>query len=341
MTRAQRLLMTAVSRAALKRSGSYPGRAAFALIALSNYFSNLTSPESTGRVLDKIGNYIHDSRADHSGGGFNPTTILPWSSLALFTAYSIGPSSTPANASAIAPSAVSTILMPYTISELAVRSRISYVMPEFWIATAISTANAHASASLSRKRIREGMRSFTDANAVVSLSLCFFDNRRLASFVSSSTRAKSAVAARSLAIAMRSSRYPFANSTSRTRSFDRLVNSPWRRAPILANWTSAPTPSATSIVAKTVPQRPAMLVWSGAHAVRITSAIKPAMSNIAPRQPHDSHALSDASNSSLLAFFTPFGRRQSGNIFPRFWWGVAGSVVGFFAILWLANWLAQ
>lgn len=124
---------------------------------------------------------------------------------------------------------------------------------------------------------------------------------------------------------------------SPSRTLTLLVSSPWRLAPMRANWTSSPTPSATSTVPKALPHLPGIDSWGASQNARITSAIRPNMRIIAPRHPHHSQASAESSNSSSLAFFTAFFRRQSGNSPKNFWPWVVVMVAAFFAFLLLAD----
>jgi hypothetical protein len=132
---------------------------------------------------------------------------------------------------------------------------------------------------------------------------CPFVKERGANCASSFARAKSALAARSIASAARV-------VASATFLFDRSRSSVWMRPSHIPNKTSPTIPSAIapSVIADSVRN-----VLYGGSIQAITSSAITATTTNAPQQiPHRSHDDDPLSRSPSVAFIFPFGRYQGG-----------------------------
>ncbi len=132
---------------------------------------------------------------------------------------------------------------------------------------------------------------------------------------SSSALARSAFAARSIA--------------SASFAFERLRNSVWIRESILPDTTSPTMPMAIQASVIADPHRQRLESYGGWTAAIITSTATAATTNPANIHSQNSNDDDAPSNSSLLAFIVPFGRRHDEKSFRGFWVGLLVSLLMF------------
>jgi len=175
----------------------------------------------------------------------------------------------------------------------------------------------------------------TFPRSVCRISNCSFDNERGAILASSSTRAKSAFEARSIAS-------PAASVAASSLAFDRFRSSVWMRLFHIVPSVISPTmPKATAASAIAGPHISKVESYGGWQIARKNSAITPTTTNAANHTPHRSQE-DDASSSWLsAAFIIPFGSHHAGqNGFRDFLFAFAvWSLI--FAILFSVLWFVE